>query len=246
MKKTIFTFIICICLMQINYSQSGWFILNSSTNSWLQVLYFPNENIGFSSGWEGTYSTINGGNNWIPLTEIEGVGIFFLNNSTGFLQGQRFYKTTNCGINWTVQAYTDPYYTYYDVCFISETLGFRCGGLSFQIYNYSSIQKTNNGGLNWIDLQFHSGPFLRKILFLDSMTGFCTGGEIFYKTNTGGLNWSTYYPSTNISYSSMDFVNSLTGFLCGNKPRILKTTNGGVNFYDYNLNINDEFLSIFL
>ncbi len=238
--------LIIIALLQSVHSQSGWIQLSSPTNRSLTGLYVLDSNKGFCSGQYASYITINGGNNWSPIIPLDGNSIFFLNNSIGFIQGQSLYKTNDGGNNWSIITPLYPYHTYYDVYFLNENTGFRCGGLQFHITNLSYISKTTNSGLNWTNPLSVGGSYLKKIVFLDSVFGFCTGGEILYKTTNGGLNWISIIPlNDGMTFHSLYFLNSMTGFLCGNRSKILKTTNGGNNFSYVELNNNDYFVSIY-
>jgi len=87
-----------------------------------------------------------------------------------------------------------------------------------------------------------SGMF-RDLFFINSQTGWITqdSGKLI-KTTDGGVTWTQYNSSTNYHLNAIKFINSQTGWAAGgfvyyynpyvfNNAVIIKTTNGGINWF---------------
>lgn len=89
----------------------------------------------------------------------------------------------------------------------------------------------------WIRQQSPSEKRLNRIIFTDTLRGWCAGdsGTIIHSSN-GGLNWLAQNPGyTDHSIDDMYFLNSTTGWCIINdyfytNSKVIKTTNGGVNW----------------
>ncbi len=148
--------------------------------------------------------------------------IYFIDANTGTAIGLlgTIRRTTNGGLNWTVQSV--PADNLYDVRFLNSNTGFICGDAVFY--------KTTNGGTSW------SNPgapvkLFRGTFFIDANTGYlcATGGEID-KTTNGGSTWSSLNTGTTQNLNNIYFIDPSTGFVSGFTGTILKTTNAGTNW----------------
>jgi len=217
--------------------------------------------------------TSNSGINWEVKTSNMGSNIKcvdFVNNETGFIVGEYYpnstksiYKTVNSGIFWqiiysiTTQEYgPEPI----SIKFIDSNTGFFAGHRN----NYASIQRTTNSGVNWVECQKDSSnrPSMRCIYFINHFTGYVAGDRrTIYKTTNLGNNWKLLqtpnYTSLDYPYSisSIYFLDSNIGYATGylqdsygsliDNGLILKTINGGLNWYFMNSGTNNGLLSIF-
>jgi photosystem II stability/assembly factor-like uncharacterized protein len=83
---------------------------------------------------------LNGGQTWSSFN-WSGYAMTFADPNTGYIV-PGIYKTTNFGLNWTMQtAHTGD--NLFGVSFPSINTGYACG-------EGSSIIKTTNGGTNWV------------------------------------------------------------------------------------------------
>ncbi|MCX6165177.1 MAG: hypothetical protein NTU73_10035, partial [Ignavibacteriae bacterium] len=157
--------------------------------------------INSSTGWAGVlnqsdvgpgilkiYKTTNMGNNWGVLdsntvqTNVNPTNtlqkVQFINNTTGYIYGKYYLKkTTSGGANWTKldSATTTNGNDYY---FVNKDTGW--------IVKPTGIIRTNNGGANWA-LQNSPLTGLRKIFFINSLTGWAVGNNGgIVKTVSGG------------------------------------------------------------
>ncbi len=137
-------------------------------------------------------------------------------------------RSTNGGTNWTIIPFGSTS-TFQDIAMLNNTTGFMCG-------TNGALRKTTNAGLNWDSVP---GPFgtntLRRIEFVDANTGYmfqssgATNGA--WKTTNGGSTWDSIpgIGSETRGYAS-SFVNANTGYVGNYTPKLMKTTNGGVNW----------------
>jgi photosystem II stability/assembly factor-like uncharacterized protein len=130
---------------------------------------------------------------------------------------------------------------------LNQTVCFASAEYNTTYENYYTIYKTSNSGYNWIQITNGTGWFLKKIIFVDSITGFACGGlnrlymtenqygKCILKTTNGGQNWNTVYniisiPGSEMEITDMCFWNSSTGWASSRDGSIMKTTNSGINF----------------
>ncbi len=205
--KSIRAILIIFLFTNLCFSQTGWYQVNSGVNSALRSTYFLNDNTGFTVGYSGVVlKSINGGIQWNRIA---------VSSDTTLQMRTVYFKDQLTGYifgnHFATQNTTDSFYT--------------------------RIFKTTDGGNNW----FADGPdymniWLKSIEFLNSQTGFMSGGLYLYggpnkifRTTNAGTNWAEIPNPFLIALVSQNFINSTTGFVsAGNE--IYKTTNSGVNW----------------
>ena len=255
MKKVIITMTIALVFPIISYSQISWISQNSGTTSSLDGVYFVDENNGWIAGWGGIIlHTTNGGDTWglqnTPVTSLS--CIFFTDPQNGWSSGLGgdVVHTTNGGETWVMQDNLD-YQDIFKLYFIDENNGWAAGGF----FDYLSgsygraIYNTTDGGNTWnvqYDVVFESE--LKSIYFLDSNTGYASGGTAIMKTTNGGSSWFTQQSLPFFSLGDIVFTNSTTGYVTGwyigvpHYTAIFKTTDSGNTWNETSLG-QDEDLS---
>ncbi len=217
-------------------------------NRGLYKMDFIDANTGYCSDTDSLYKTTNGGLNFNRINfgstgQINDMS--FINSNTGFILDSPVKKTTNGGLNWSINYY----YRGYPQCiyFFNENLGF----IGEHDYNLGwGITRTTNGGLNW-DFQKAdtSDNYIYDFYFVNTTTGFFTTiGKIFKTTNSGN-NWYivceglTFYDIT-----SIQFLDENIGYASASGGKVLKTTDAGntwkiyqsiANFGFYNMHFTD-------
>ncbi len=157
---------------------------------------------------------------------------FPVNSQTGYVVGfggtsNRILKTTNAGLNWTIQ---DAGVTagLMDVFFrASNDLGYAVG---FD----GTILKTTNGGTEWLPQNSGVSYDLNAIQFpVDDDTGYCVGfNGVILKTTNAGTDWIQLNTGVTDWLTGVDFPNDCqTGYAVGHMCA-LKTTNAGVDWVD--------------
>ncbi|MCX7611947.1 MAG: YCF48-related protein, partial [Ignavibacterium sp.] len=108
----------------------------------------------------------------------------FIDANTGWAVGElgTIIKTTDGGINWTVQS-SDTIGALNSVCFVNANIGWVAGA-------NGTILKTTNGGLSWTPQSSGTTRPLYSIYFTNSNIGWAVGETgIILKTTNGGVSW---------------------------------------------------------
>jgi photosystem II stability/assembly factor-like uncharacterized protein len=222
-----------ISLLQIIYSQQGWYQLTSGTSYNLRSVCFLDINTGYAVGFNGTVlKTTNGGLNWIsqPLGTSEDIYDIHFIGQTGYIVGGTqtipiIFKTTNGGMSWQSQTVTLTYHLHSVFLTDSEN--------AHAVSDAGKIIRTTNGGTNWTVQTNNPDYNLNKVFFVNANTGFIVGtyrlhigSGILLRTDNGGNSWSVL---NNNEWRSIYFINSETGYgTVGGTVR--KSTNGGTNW----------------
>lgn len=149
----------------------------------------------------------------------------------------------NGGKSWN-QFETEYEYEFLeDMDFVSDSIGYTCGGGWFSPHR-NIILKTTDAGITWQTITRDSlGQFqfvFSQIDFVNKDTGMVIGayGDMF-RTFDGGVSWQEIYLATNqqFSHSDLCLVNDSVGFITTNsnittnyKSRIYKTTDMGTTW----------------
>jgi photosystem II stability/assembly factor-like uncharacterized protein len=163
-----------------------WNIIKDISGEFLNAVYFPSLNIGFSVGNHGTfYKTTDAGNTWIAITIPGNVGTrnykstYFISNTLGFIVGgnltndsiQTILKTTDGGNNWTaVSDILAPMLN--DVYFVNQNNGYTVGNNGVVLY-------TSNTGNTWqtVNLPNNNNYTFNAVYFYNSDYGYIVGNQ---------------------------------------------------------------------
>ncbi|HOV92877.1 MAG TPA: YCF48-related protein [Candidatus Kapabacteria bacterium] len=116
----------------------------------IESIQFLNKQIGYTSGVEGIFKSTDGGATWFDITPSSSEdywGNYFLNENYGVLLGggcdglQRFYKTTNGGVSWSLYVQTVPNTGLTDPILYPSGLGYAVSS--------GRIWKTLDSGSTW-------------------------------------------------------------------------------------------------
>jgi photosystem II stability/assembly factor-like uncharacterized protein len=241
---------------------ANWSMFSLGSEVWtLRSVYFINEN----TGWVvGTFSVIrkttDGGNTWINQ---DGTGpsdyttVHFSDENTGFvgvgwsLRGA-LYRTTNGGTSWYLAKLSpEDTSSISSQYWLNHDTGWIVGG--------NTLLKTTDCGLTYQDFYIYVPPsydgygFI-DVYFVNEYTGWLSGitpdQKNLWKTMNGGYNWVYQEnPIPIIGYSrqinGIKFINENTGWGAASALMIIRTTNGGTNWYvDLANNLFDEFYGL--
>lgn len=215
MKKAFFLQIIFILFFSNCISQTGWVVHSTQTNKVINDIYFVDANTGWVVGDSVVAKSTNGGINWIPQF-VDFSGRLLLNS----------------------------------VKFLNQNTGFAGGGDNYlSLYGFTQfLFKTTNGGINWSLIWNPKGEYpgcINNIVQVNENIMYLTlsgGVEVIAvggicKSTNGGLNFIQFYAGG--SHTSLTFINENTGWttvrrtddmMWRNNSKILKTTNGGLNW----------------
>jgi photosystem II stability/assembly factor-like uncharacterized protein len=130
---------------------------------------------------------------WITIYPYTaGVGLLdfkFINQNTGWICGDyTILKTTNSGINWTVQNHPATNKYLYCIHPVDSNIVYCVGW-------FETVLKTTDGGNNWFALK--NGPVglphsYESVFFINQYTGWFGGyGNYVYKTTNGGISFDS-------------------------------------------------------
>ncbi|MCF8256713.1 MAG: T9SS type A sorting domain-containing protein [Flavobacteriales bacterium] len=211
---------------------------------WLHAMSYPNPQLGYVSGYNGTIrKTTDGGANWTSLTvpgSVAGrhlLGIDFLTSETGFSVGGNFdqepwqtiLKTANGGSDWEVQI-DQPGPTLQDVSFANSVLGVAVGAAG-------TVLRTEDGGAVWSTVSLPAEVASRDfygVVMLNASVGLIVGGRLsndsiqtILKTIDGGLNWETLRDVPGPMLRDVCFASSSTAYTVGNRGVMMRSTDAG-------------------
>ncbi len=175
--------------------------------------------------------------------------LFFVDPNNGWASGLAgtIIHTSNGGNSWVLQnsTVTTPVV---DIFFINKNRGWTLTYPEVPPFG-TTILKTTNGGLDWIDdSTFFENEIMSSIFFFDEFVGFL-GGSGIKKTTDGGLTWINVHidsggvstlPILNFTFYSRTF-----GYACGGRLDVAgviwRTTDGGINWSSIGLSPDQVF-----
>jgi photosystem II stability/assembly factor-like uncharacterized protein len=238
--------------IKTNYAFTTSFLGMSCLNK--DTIYLCDDN-GLTGG---VFRTTNGGLNWTLITYDNPRDIYMINGKVGFNTNGNLWKTSNGGYNWSLIDNLG----YKDIYFFDSLTGYRITG------NLTNIQKTTNGGINWISqyipivpgvitLKHHYGFFVlnENIIWMigtyvhypNYPLGYRDRG-ILYKTTNGGVNWGYQIPDTHIiniyNYNHINFYNENNGWAYSETGKGIHTITGGDSTLYVGIKNEDETLQV--
>lgn len=211
-----------------------WMAIDLGLNYDLNEIVFLSSQVGYM---RGNYSnleyicwkTTDGGNSWVPVLTNTGSSsplhsMSFINDSVGFISSyEKYYKTTDYGVNWSVVTTTN-FYDIWEIEFINQDTG-------FVLPNNGSIgvQRTQDAGVNWTGVL---GEFALSMDFPSPQMGYVTKASSsgIFRTPNAGNTWENAYTGINFTVEDVSFINDSTGFTWGlysNYGNIYMTSNYG-------------------
>jgi photosystem II stability/assembly factor-like uncharacterized protein len=227
----------------LNTTNGGlqWFTNSYSRLSSVQLI---DENTGWAVG--GDYyggriiKTTDGGLNWNSQVLLENdffSSVYFIDENIGFASGVHIdlntygtvFRTTNGGEDWFRKLSLYGSEILWSVYFLNQNLGWVAG-------QYGKIQKTTDGGSQWIEQNVDDSYDLRSVFFVDENNGWVVGKVnwpgLTLNTTNGGLNWSLIsLDSVSFTYLyDVQFIDVNNGWIVGADGKIFKTTDAGISW----------------
>jgi photosystem II stability/assembly factor-like uncharacterized protein len=220
---------------------SSWQIINIALSTAFVSMYVLNTDTIWGVATEsltgGVYRTTNGGANWdqqINLGSSNPNHIYMYNGRMGFIGQDNFYlrRTSDGGQTWTLINGAGGFL---DMHFVDSLTGWK-----------TSMQKTTDGGLNWVNqifpITYASGIIKFSHVSRDTIWG--VGGiisypngqfrGIIYNSTNGGNIWRYQIPDTSINifkYLHNEFTNQLIGWAYATQRGVHTTTGGNDTFF---------------
>jgi photosystem II stability/assembly factor-like uncharacterized protein len=241
--------ICCASIFQTTNGGTSWNqrALPPDAQDNLYDLAFSNEQIGMAVGLFGLIlRTTDGGVNWFQqsgATEEHLFSIDHVGDSLWFAagNGRIIVKSTDAGATWS-ESFHGVTGDFEGIDMVDENTGYVCG-------DNGEIRKTTDGGISWSLQQSGTTNLLYGISFADENTGIAVGyfGTIV-RTSNGGETWQVISEGTVQDLLSVDFPENQTsgisqtlygisfpsvnvGTAVGDNGKLIKTTNGGQNWF---------------
>jgi len=246
----------------INTTNGGtdWSVQKSGTTINLTGIFFLNKDLGWAVGPQGYNGSIipsvllqtsDGGENWTEVnTELDPNTVsfntvFFLNNLTGFIAGNKnIFKTTDGGKNWNTVEDAGSYVNLKSIYFSDNMNGWVVG-------SQGTILHTTDSGDSWNRQNSDTTSELNSIYFVDNQNGWISGyqGIILHTTN-GGTNWNFQNSGGKYILSDIHFTDLNNGWIATNdNPAngmiVLHTTNGGTDWNQQTTETNENLNSLY-
>lgn len=205
-----------------------WVSLTDEIEESVTNVIFFNEDTGLVSTFRGqVFKTNDGGQNWVNIYTKIGVPpiheMFFVNQDTGFISGDRFgvseylEVTYDGGGNWT-RIRTFPN-NFDHLHFIDTQLGFGISTLG--------LYKTSDGGFTWEKDSILNSRDLIGLSFPSDSTAFVLERNgLVFKTSDQGNSWDTLSVH-NDDIRTFAFQDEMNGFVTADFGKYFYTTDGG-------------------
>ena len=191
------------------------------------------------AGYDFIMKTSNGGDNWSILSGrlMSGTAfksVFFLNRDTGwFLGTNKVFRTFNGGV--TLDSFYAPWFTNFEIHFKDVNTGVFCGT--------GRVFKSTDQGETWFDTNVPVGGSFREFrkLGISNDNVWVVGSSSpVYKSTDYCDTWEIITPGQQIGGIPIYFVNDNTGYIGRSLNNLIKTTNGGFNWYQQQTDPNSQ------
>src|SRR5574341_389367 len=214
---------------------TSWLTQNPNLEYSIFGIQFLDANNGWAtSNFGGISQTTSGGASWTrkssSLTSYNLNGVFALedgNKVWAVGNNGTILHTTNGGSYWFSQS-SGVFNNLKGVFFVNANVGYAVG-------DFGTILKTADGGNNWNSLATPAFGSLSSVHFADTNFGTIVVefSDTYLRTTNGGIDWSvqTIWPFHLFDVRDIHFMNSDTGVAVGTGGYIVRTTDGGSNWY---------------
>ena len=191
------------------------------------------------AGYDFIMKTSNGGNNWSVLSGrlVSGTAfksVYFLNRDTGwFLGTNKVFRTFNGGV--TLDSFYAPWFDNFEIHFKDAYTGVFCGT--------GRVFKSTDQGESWFDTNVPVGTYFymfRKLATYGNSVWISGNTSPVYRSTDYCETWETLTPGRQIGGYSISFVNDNTGYVGRSLNNLLKTTDGGYNWYQQRTDPNSQ------
>ncbi len=143
--------------------------------------------------------------------------LFFLNDNLGWVAfAGQLYKTSDGGINWTIQPQPAP--GTFQISFTDPLNGYCAFGNNGSV----GVSKTTDGGATWQIVLTRSSLSLIDISFVNSSTGYFSYDNKILKTTDAGATWTQVVAAGGTQLIEIHFTDASHGWACGTGGALLK------------------------
>jgi len=197
-----------------------WLTNASYSNSCtFKDVFFINKYSGWAvSEYDGVIYTQDQGANWHWLDNTpSGNVIYFINETTGFIVGDKIFKSVDSGLTWIEKFNTSGNSIY----FFDQLNGWVSS-------NNGTLLKTSDGGESWIQMYCGINSNLNSIRFYNQNFGVCVGdGGVIISTSDGGESWIQKVSGSTVDLNSISIINKSYIWVTGDNGVLISTTDAG-------------------
>ena len=237
-------------------AQGRWIRKNSETLSWLQSVFFLDQNRGWIVGSRGTFmATSDGGKTWkalpSPTNDILR-DIYFTDDLNGWLVCERnvyelkskddprtyLMQTTDGGDQWQRVNVTGK-----DVDLRLARAVFSRNGRGWAFGEGGAVYAMRDPNTTWVRLNPPTRNVLLGGTFIDDDRGWIVGaGATILQTSDGGETWhrSRLVNAAGVRFTAASFVDNRLGWAVGHAGAIFRTTNGGRTWQQLNSGVTAD------
>ena len=176
-----------------------------------------------NGGPQKMFVTSDGGNSFdsVVIADNSISDAFFVSPTVAYAIGQKCWKSTNGGRNWT-SLFDLSSGGYKSLHFLNEQTGW-CAGTGGVFY-------TSNGGVNWTPQTVSGFSFnaTGNVYFVDANNGYISDETSVGKSTNGGGTWTKVYTFDG-GYHDLHFITPLSGYVTDGYS-IFKTIDGGASW----------------
>lgn len=220
----------------------NWQLIDHFSYPKMSAIHFFDQNNGLVAGNDGCVLLTNdAGETWTRTgspTSLDVTTLLFTDQNTGYGIGfgSECIKTTNGGLNWTVQSLG-----------INSPNGFFEGeitsnGTMHAVGDYGTMIRSTDNGSNWLTQYSVTDQTMTDITFTDNFNGYAvcgySDGDIL-KTTDAGETWNSMVTGYQLSMYGIVFTEPNIGYVAGSLT-IYKTTNAGLNWSTSYLSTTSE------
>lgn len=203
---------------------NAWQKVHQASLGIINIAMGSESNAVFVSTSNRIYFTKNGGVSFDSVNIASDIiqDAFFVNATTVYGVGEKFWKSTDAGATWT-KIYDFPAggSAYRSLHFVNDQYGWMAGA--------NGPYRTINGGVSWEakpspDLNFYAG----NAFFLDINNGYVSDGRTVVKTSNAGNSWVRVLNASS-GYQDLHFISATIGYVADG-TYIFKTQDGGATW----------------
>jgi photosystem II stability/assembly factor-like uncharacterized protein len=162
--------------------------------------------------------------NWKLLnpkpTTNTGKDIDFVSSNIGYIiTSNEILETSNAGNSWQKKQNIS---SGNDMSFFN--------GTGYIVGNYGYVLKSTNNGTSWTQISTGLNNSFNTVNIIDENNIILSGSTNIVKSSDGGVTWESLN-IPNVKVNKTFFVNSLIGHAACNNGTMLKTVDGGLNWY---------------
>lgn len=171
-----------------------------------------------------SFSLLHSQSNWETLnpkpSHKTGKEVLFLSDELGYIiTANELLVTTDAGATWSKKQ----------TLFSANDIEFY-NGVGFIVGNYGYVLQSADNGNTWLQISTGSTDWNNSVTIIDENNILISSPNSLIKTSNGGASWETL-PIPNVEVSKTFFTSALVGHAVCKQGTILKTVDGGINWY---------------